>query len=348
MDSITQFALGAALGELVAGREKNIGGRALLWGGIGGTLPDLDVLLNPFFTELERLSVHRGFSHSLVFAFLVAPVLGFLLQQMYKNKLNISRCRWTLLFFLSIFTHPLLDAFTVYGTQLFLPFSDYRVALNTISIVDPGYTLPLLIGCIVALKLKKRHALSAARWNKVGLTISQGYLLLTIFNKFVLDKKFENAFERSGIRPTHYMSNPVLFSNLLWYTVAKDDSNCYIGYYSLLQKEDSIPFEKYPIQSVLRNQVKDQTGLKKLDWFSKEYAVMEMQGDTFCYYDIRFGKTDLFADGDNSRTFVFFFRSAHPEKSPLEIEQHIARRDMSFGEFFGQFNRRIFHISPGD
>jgi hypothetical protein len=99
---------------------------------------------------------------------------------------------------------------------------------------------------------------------------------------------------------------------------------------------------------MLKNQVKDQTGLKKLDWFCKEYAIMEMQGDTFCYYDIRFGKTDLFNEGDNARTFVFYFRSAHPKKSPLEIEQHIARRDMSFGDFFGQFNRRLYHISPVD
>ena len=45
MDTITQMALGAAVGEAVLGRK--MGGRAMLWGAALGTLPDLDIIINP-------------------------------------------------------------------------------------------------------------------------------------------------------------------------------------------------------------------------------------------------------------------------------------------------------------
>src|SRR6478735_1727382 len=124
MDSLTQIVLGSAVAELTLG--KKIGNKALLWGAICGTIPDLDVLMNPFLSDLQELGAHRGFSHSLLFSCLLAPLLGFLLWFMYEKK-EANWKEWTLLCFLSLVTHPLLDAFTSYGTQLFLPFSNYRV-----------------------------------------------------------------------------------------------------------------------------------------------------------------------------------------------------------------------------
>ncbi|MBT8189978.1 MAG: metal-dependent hydrolase, partial [Bacteroidia bacterium] len=189
MDSLTQIVLGAAVGEVVLG--KKVGNRAMLWGGIAGTIPDLDIILGPFVTEIQALAMHRGFSHSITFSIIGAFLFGWLVYQMYKSpyykwiavsiralffggisiailyngisnanywpaiiavslimgvklKWMFSRYArkdkfispatlkdWQLLFFWGLFTHIILDCFTMYGTQVFAPFSDYRVAFST-------------------------------------------------------------------------------------------------------------------------------------------------------------------------------------------------------------------------
>jgi len=129
MDSLTQIVLGAACGEAALG--KKIGNKALLFGAIGGTIPDLDVFLGHLFygNKIDAFLFHRGFMHSIFFAILGAFLFGWLVYKLYdkgKRRGTTTRKDWIWLFFLSIFTHPLLDCFTGYGTQLFLPFSDYR------------------------------------------------------------------------------------------------------------------------------------------------------------------------------------------------------------------------------
>lgn len=341
MDSITQFVLGAAIGEVSAG--KKAGNKALWWGGIAGTIPDLDVILKPAYTELEYLAVHRGFSHSLLFAFLTAPLIAWLVYRLHRRTTMASYRDWLLLFFLGIFTHPLLDAFTLYGTQLFLPFSNFRVAFNTISIVDPAYTLPLLVSCIVAVRCRRRRSLrshAAARW---GLWISTCYLGCTAMNKWYLEGIFDKNMKAQQIVPTHCMSNPVLFTNLLWCSVARDEKNCYIGYYSILQGNQHVKYEAFSIQDSLSAQVADQHGLDILRWFSKGYYVLEQQQDTLCFYDVRFGKSNLEPVKSYEKTFVFYFKIPDPRQRPLVIQQYLSRKDVDFGKFMRQLGQRIIH-----
>ena len=143
MDLVTQTALGAVVGEVVLGRKA--GNKAILWGAAGGLIPDLDVLVVPLFSEVDGLFVHRGFSHSLVFAFLLAPLLGWLIYRIHRKKMTITWRDWSLLVFWAAFTHPVLDYLTTYGTGAFLPFSGYRLEFGTIGIVDIFYTLPIIL-----------------------------------------------------------------------------------------------------------------------------------------------------------------------------------------------------------
>lgn len=339
MDSITQFVLGAALGELVAG--KKIGSKAILWGGVAGTIPDLDILFNPFFTELQKLSVHRGISHSLIFAFGMAPIMAWLMRKLYRKKPEITFRIWLDVYFIGIFTHPLLDAFTLYGTQLFLPFSDYRVALNTIAIVDPGYTLPLLLGILGALIVRRRNPRLTSKINIAGLILAHIYFLLTIANKFYVNRKFENALVNQHIQPNSYLSNPVIFSNLLWCAVAKDDSMCYIGYYSILQDKPDIRFDAFKKSEHLLRKIKDQEGVAKLRWFSKDYFVVEEKNDSLAFYDVRFGKSNFTPNLDNEKTFLFYFKIIDKDSQPVQIQQYISRKDMNFSEFIKQLKHRI-------
>ena len=145
MDSLTQAALGAAVGEAILG--KKIGHKAAILGAIGGTIPDLDVFLTPFFTPFQNISIHRGYSHSILFCILGAFLFAYILSKIKWTK-EQSYWRLWLFSFYALFTHVLLDTFTSFGTQLFLPFTNWRVSFDSISIIDPVYTIPLLLGVL--------------------------------------------------------------------------------------------------------------------------------------------------------------------------------------------------------
>lgn len=285
LDSITQFVLGAALGEAVAG--KKIGNKAIFWGGIAGTIPDLDVVLSPFLDEVQRLTVHRSISHALLFGFVVAPLLGWLLHRYYKNEKATFR-DWTWLMFLGIFTHPLLDACTAYGTQLFLPFSDYRVGLNNVFIIDFFYTLPLLIAMIICLCLPRE---SRKRWliNMAALTISTAYLGLSLVNKQVVGKQFERAFAEQHIPYKRYLTGVSPLNIWLWYGVAETDSGYYVGYRSLFDKTDKIDLVYMPRHEEWIADIKNEYAIDRLIWFSKGYYVIRQREGKLLFFDLKFG-----------------------------------------------------------
>ncbi|MDC6470968.1 metal-dependent hydrolase, partial [Flavobacteriales bacterium] len=164
MDSLTQIVLGASVGELVLG--KKIGNKAILWGAIAGTIPDLDVLLRYFTDEISATEMHRGFSHSIIFAVLIAPILGWLTKKIHFKINEVSFKDWTKLFFWTTVTHPLLDAHTTWGTQFFWPLN-YRLAYQNIFVVDPLYTLPFLFFLILTFCYQKKNSLRS-KFNKIG------------------------------------------------------------------------------------------------------------------------------------------------------------------------------------
>src|SRR5690606_37998006 len=141
MDSLTQITLGAAVSVAVMGRRTAIW-KAALWGGIAGTLPDLDALID-HGDPLLNMVRHRAESHSLLLLTLFSPLLARLVSHVH-GQTALWR-RWWLALWLALFTHPLLDTMTVYGTQLLQPFSDHPYAVGSVFIIDPAYTLPLLL-----------------------------------------------------------------------------------------------------------------------------------------------------------------------------------------------------------
>ena len=186
MDSLTQIVLGAACGEAVLG--KKIGNRALLFGAIGGTIPDLDVFFGELLynNQIDAMAFHRGFMHSFLFAILAAVAFGILVFWVYnrgKRHNMTTRKDWIWLFFASIFTHPILDSFTAYGTQLFVPFSNQRVAFNNIAVADPLYTLPFLVALIIMMCFN-RTSVKRRLFLKIGFGISSLYMLFTFMIKY--------------------------------------------------------------------------------------------------------------------------------------------------------------------
>ena len=279
MDSITQAALGAAIGEATLGTK--IGSKGALAGAIVATIPDLDVLLTPFFDEIQKVSIHRGYSHSILFCLLASLLLMLIIKRWEWTK-DISMKRLWFFSFLALFTHVILDAFTTYGTQLFLPFSDQRVSIDSINIVDPIYTLPLIIGAGLSIFLYKKTDLKRGLPNKIGLILSSLYLIFTLLNKQHIESEFSKQLKDQGILYTEMLSVPVKVGNLIWYGVAKDSSQLHIGKYSMLDQND-IEFHSFPINEHLLDDL-DSTLVDRMKWFAQDfYVVAEYDGKTRIY-----------------------------------------------------------------
>ncbi len=357
MDSLTQIVLGAACGEVVLG--KKVGNRAMIWGAIGGTIPDLDVLGNFMMTDMQALAFHRGISHSIFFAIITPFLFGYLVDKLYQSGLyqnkfykalvflcaalftafaafvvnlatkiiggnynyvliaistglalwaivhlaktyltrtlepiNATRKDWAWLFFWSIFTHPLLDAFTAYGTQLFAPFSDYRVAFNTISVADPIYTVPFL-ACLIGASFFRRDKGMRRYLNGLGIVLSSAYLLFTVFNKQRIDKVFEKSLLAENIDFERFRTGPSIFNNILWQGVAETKDGYYYGSYSLLDKQPKVyQFYQSPKNHDLVEEYAADENIQILQWFSDGYyTVTPMNGDTLQIGDLRYGTT---------------------------------------------------------
>src|SRR5690606_29152631 len=173
MDSLTQIALGSAVAVAVMGRRTAVW-KAALWGAVGGTLPDLDAFID-HGNAILNMTRHRAESHSLFVLTLLAPLLAWMVSRLHGEAALFKR--WWLALWLVLITHPLLDTMTVYGTQLLQPFSDYPFAVGSIFIIDPVYTVPLIVGVVAALRLGSARGLM---WNKVGLMLSTVYLAWSV------------------------------------------------------------------------------------------------------------------------------------------------------------------------
>ncbi|MBT8245091.1 MAG: metal-dependent hydrolase [Winogradskyella sp.] len=341
MDSLTQIVLGAACGEAVLG--KKIGNKALLFGAIGGTIPDLDVFVGALFygNEIQAMAFHRGFMHSILFAILGAIVFGWLVFKLYdkgKRWHTTNLKDWVLLFFLALFTHPILDCFTPYGTQLFSPFSDYRVAFNTIAVVDPLYTLPFLISLIV-LMFFKRTKPKRQLWLKLGVVISSVYLVLTVFNKYYVNWVYKNSLVKNNIAFKRFQTQPTIFNNVLWYGVAETETEYYVGFYSLLDNKKVInDWTKIDKQQHLIPM--NDRDLSKLAWFSdRYYSIRPSENkDKFIYSDLRYP----LLDPNDAKTSLFTFRVFNNNgRWDIKNSRPEINEDASLESVFGPMIKRL-------
>jgi len=141
MDSLSQLALGAAVSVAVMGRRTAVW-KAALWGAVAGTLPDLDVLIDQG-DAIRNMVLHRAESHALFWLTLFSLPFAAVVARLH-GEWGLLR-RWWLALWLVLLTHPLLDAMTVYGTQLALPFSNYPFGVGSVFIIDLFYTLPTIL-----------------------------------------------------------------------------------------------------------------------------------------------------------------------------------------------------------
>lgn len=310
MDTLTQITLGAAVGELTLGRR--VGNKALLWGGVAGLVPDLDMLASPFLDPVSRMAFHRGFTHSILFALLFAPVLGYLIYRVYGRR-QASATAWMNLVFWATVTHPLLDCFTAYGTRLFWPFSDYRVTWNSIFVIDPLYSLPFAASVLALLFFRRTD--QRRRWiNLFGLGFSSLYLMFTVVNKQYVTHQFKAQLNRQHIPFREIRTGPTPFNNLLWRGVAQTADGFYEGFYSLLDGNRPVVFTFTPQNRELLAPYRNSPKIKTLLWITGGFYAIEENNGHLYFNDMRYGRMNGWAQLDGP--FIFSFQITPPVEDP--------------------------------
>ena len=284
MDSVTQFALGAAIGEAAMGRR--IGNRAILWGGIVGTIPDLDVFI-PMGDAVRDFTYHRSASHSLLVLALLTPIMVWLITKIHPGTVQHKQ-RWYLCVYAVFATHVLLDSFTAYGTQIFWPLVNTPISWSTIFIIDPLYTLPLIVG-ITAAMIMTRQTERGHRLNQAGLLISTIYLSWSLVAKVHVQDTVVNALNSQNIPYQRIFTTPTPFNTALWRTVVMDGSSYYEAYYSLLDGDNPIDFNRYTSDSELLSGIEDSWPVQRLQWFSKGFYTVRRQERDIVISDLRMG-----------------------------------------------------------
>jgi len=288
MDSLSQFVLGAAIGTALL--APKIGARkAVLVGGALGTLPDLDVLIG-HIDPVDNFILHRGFSHSLIIHALAAPVLGEGLRHMFQGLRDARMTAWAVVF-LCLSTHALLDAMTIYGTQLLWPYT-HPFGVGSMFIIDPLYTIPLLVAVIWAL-IAGGHGRGVMRASGLALALSTGYLGWSVVAQKIVEARADRILAASGIVPAQRMATPVPFTTLAWKAMVIDaDGDRYFNLYMPLFGS----VEVTEIHGHRRNLKTlgcglEGTGFDRLAAFSKGYFMLREEEGKIILADLRMGLT---------------------------------------------------------
>ena len=279
MDSLTQLVFGAACGEAILG--KKVGRKALIWGGVLGTLPDLDVFI-PLGSPVDDFVSHRGFSHSLFLLALLSPLIAKLITTIHKDTKQLY-AKWVFLSFIVLEGSVLLDLLTIYGTQIFWPFDTTPHAVPSLFIIDPLFTLPILIGMLAAQFLKNH------RLNTIGLSLSLAYLIWALGTGVFVKQKMKEKLTEQGVRYSKFVSSPAPFTTLLWRTVGIHQDQYFETYYSIFDGESPLSVDFYPRNLDLMNGIGEHSPVVKLKSFTKGYFAMSDINGSVTMTDLRMG-----------------------------------------------------------
>jgi inner membrane protein len=306
MDSITHIALGACMGE--AFLDRKLGKKAMLWGAMAQSVPDIDFLASFWMNTSSNLLAHRGFTHSFLFVAIVAVMCALVAERWHRPH-NISFKRWLLFFGGAIFMHVFIDAFNNYGVGWFEPFSHKRISFNAIYVADPFFSI--WPGAAVLLLIISKHSWrQRIKWWRMGLVMSGVYLLYCIFNKTMVNSDVKTILKKQNIQYSRYFTTPTVFQNWLWYVVAGNDSGYHVGFRSVFDSKNEIDFTYFPRNDFFLDSVEDTEGLQKLKRFSQEFYTAEKWNDTLVFNDLRFGQIMGWQDPNGKFVFHYFLKDS--------------------------------------
>jgi len=289
VDSLTQATLGAAVGELVLGRR--LGNRAIAWGALFGTLPDLDILFSFLFDHAGWLWWHRGPSHSILVMVLASLLLARPLSKLWQHdRVSPALAGWFVL--LNWSTHVLIDCFTTYGTLVFWPFDSTRVAFNNLFIIDPLFTLPMLVALLWLACLRKPAQLAKRRRiNLIGLGAACTYVALSFGAKAIVSRGFEADLAKQGVDYERRFESPTPFNIILWRSVVDCGDSFWVGYRSIIEgPSEPVRWTIYPKRHEAAAPMQDLRELKLVEHFSSGWWIARPHAKGIWIGDLRFGE----------------------------------------------------------
>ena len=316
MDTVSHMLLGGAIGQTTLGRR--IGNKAVFWGAGIALLPDIDVPIGALMGDAAALTFHRGITHSLLFVTIAAVVIGWLASRIHAGD-KVGWQNWSIMLWLVLLSHLAIDAFTSYGIQLLLPFSDQHFAIASISVIDPLYTLPLLITVIWLLLLKpKRPARTVLAVS--GITLSSLYLVFTLHNKSQVEDAFAATLAQRDISYQRMFVKPTIFNNVLWRAIVETPDGYLVGFHSRLDDrppQDFVHFQRnaqYLVPHMGEPIVRDL--LRVSDGY---YQVVERDGELY-FHDLRYGQAFEWLRDDRPHVFTYRLIPPRTERGRMDIE----------------------------
>ena len=195
---------------------------------------------------------------------------------------------------LVLFTHPFLDNMTVYGTQLLMPFTDHPFGVNSMFIIDPSYTVPLIVGVVAALGLRSDRGL---RWNAVALALSTAYLGWSMLAQYRVTTIARASMPAPNIEAHDLLVTPSPFNTVLWRLVATTPEQYFEGYYSLLDPEPTVRWTAHPRGAELIAQHGGVDAVQRIAGFSKGFFKMQTTADEghVLLSDLRMGQEPTYS-----------------------------------------------------
>ncbi|MBL7738652.1 MAG: metal-dependent hydrolase [Chitinophagaceae bacterium] len=315
MDSLTHIALGACMGEAFAGRT--LGKKAMLWGALAQSIPDIDFITAFWMDTSSGLLAHRGFTHSFLFCFLITPVFALLAERWHRPH-NVRLGHWMGFFGGVIFIHIFIDAFNNYGVGWFEPFSHQRISFNAIYVADPFFSVWPGIAFAALLILRKKKP-KRRFWWRLGLGVSLLYLVYCLINKGKMDSDVKDILQKQQISYSRYFTTPAPLQNWLWYVVAGNDSGYHVGFRSVFDSKKEISFEYFPRNDSLLRPVNHHEDVQQLIRFSRQFYTVEKWNDTLVFNDLRFGQ--VIGWKEPREQFVFHYYLDHPDDNKLVVQR---------------------------
>jgi inner membrane protein len=286
MDSFTHLVLGGAIGAAIAppGQRR----AAILAGAALNTVPDFDVLLLLFTDDpVTVMTWHRSFLHSVF----LLPLIGWLVWRVCRLRgrwVNSAPTRWFWLIQACLLSHPLIDACTVYGTSLLWPLPVPPAMWSIFFIIEPAFTLWLLLGCVIAWWIPDRPW--GRRGAVIGLALAAGVVAVALGSKVRVDRQAERTLAAMGLADAPRFSTPLPFTTLLWRVVAMTPG----GY---VEAERSV-FDNGPMvfhghasntQALAQAKASGIASVTRLDWFNHGFMRAQVHGNALELSDLRMG-----------------------------------------------------------
>jgi inner membrane protein len=283
MDSITHLFYGGAIAAaLVPARHRRA---ALLAGAALNTLPDLDIVPLAFFdSPVVRMTWHRSATHS----WLVLPFVAWALWAFFRRRggrVSEEPVRWWWAIFACLMAHPLLDSFTVYGTQLFWPLPMRPIMWSSLFIVDPWFTLPWFAACVVAWFARERIGTRALA---LGIALGVGYVGWSLVAKALVERAAAPALAAIGLADAPRFSVPAPATTMRWRVVAMAPGGFAEGEHRI---GDAAPmaFASYPSDTAALRAASGIPAVRRLAWFNHGFQKADVRDGTLVLSDIRMG-----------------------------------------------------------